>query len=134
MIEKLHDHLLDEMKTNTRTDTIFIIAAISLNLITLAVNSAVAATDNSAQKIMIFSVFTMLVIVVNLISIFGLMKGRQTRTKLLEGLMMMYKDQKVSKYYDPSIMANYSTRYILFTTVVSLTGLVAILVPLILII
>jgi hypothetical protein len=132
MIEKLHDHMLEEMKTNTRTDTIFILSAIALNLITLAVNSAVAASDNSTQKIMIFSVFSMLVIIVNLISIFGLMKGRQTRSKLLHGLLLMYQDKKVSKYYDETIVSNYGVRYILFTVVVTLTGIVAILVPLIL--
>ena len=43
MIERVHEHIMDELRTNTRTDTIFVLTAIALNLLTLGVNSAIAA-------------------------------------------------------------------------------------------
>ena len=132
MIEKLHDHILEELKTNTRTDIIFILSAISLNLITLAINSAVSQSDKTAETVMIFTMFTLLLIIVNIVSIIGLMKGKQTRNKLLKGLLKMYEDNGVAKYYDSSILSNYNVRYVLFTVVVAFTGITAITVPIIL--
>jgi hypothetical protein len=132
MIEKLHDHILEELKTNTRTDIIFILTAIALNLITLAVNSAVAAESDSTQAMMIFVMFTLLMVMVNIVAVFGLLKGKQTRSKLLEGLIKMYEDKGVAKYYDRSILSNYNTRYILFIIAVAVTGITAITIPFIL--
>jgi len=43
MIERVHEHIMDELRTNTRTDTIFVLTAIALNLLTLGVNSAIGA-------------------------------------------------------------------------------------------
>ena len=42
MIEQVHKHLVSELQQNTRTDTIFIITAILLNLLSLGINSAMA--------------------------------------------------------------------------------------------
>jgi len=42
MIEYVHKHITSELNQNTRTDTIFILTSIFLNLITLAVNSAMS--------------------------------------------------------------------------------------------
>ncbi|MBA7606344.1 hypothetical protein ES703_13492 [subsurface metagenome] len=36
MIERVHEHVIAELQQNTRTDTIFIVTAILLNLIILA--------------------------------------------------------------------------------------------------
>jgi len=74
------------------------------------------------------------VIVVNFVVIIGLLKGKQTRIKLINGLLKMYKDQGVEGYYDASLLSNYSTRYNLFLVAVVFTGLIAIVVPLVLII
>jgi hypothetical protein len=76
----------------------------------------------------------MLVLVINAIAIIGLAKGKQTRFKLLTGLELMYTDQGVAKYYDPSILSNYNVRYVLFILAVTCTGAVAIIVPIILLI
>jgi hypothetical protein len=73
--------------------------------------------------------FVALIIVVNLVAIFGLLKGKQTRSKLLNGLLSMYKDQNVEKYYDSSLISNYNTRYNLFILVVVITGVISIIVP-----
>ncbi|MBI3040693.1 MAG: hypothetical protein HYY80_03455, partial [Chloroflexi bacterium] len=43
MIERVHEHIVFELGTNARTDIIFVLAAIILNLVSLGVNSGVAA-------------------------------------------------------------------------------------------
>ena len=135
MIERVQRHIIEELKQNTRTDTIFVLTAIFLNLITLGINSAVASErgrDDTTTWAVFFS-FMALLIVVNFVAEIGLIKGRQTRGKLLEGLMKMYRDQGVDGYYDTSLMGDYNTRYNLFILVVIFTGLIAMIVPLILI-
>ena len=129
MIEHVHKHITSELQQNTKTDIIFILSAILLNLIILAVNSGFANdTKNRESSLLVMFLFVALLILINL----GLLKGKQTRTKLLNGLIKMYKDQNVDKYYDSSLLANYNTRYNLFMMVVVLTGLISIAVPFIL--
>ena len=77
-------------------------------------------------------VFICLIIVVNLVAVIGLIKGKNTREKLLKGLIDMYKDQNVDKYYDASLLGNYNLRYNLFILVVVVTGVIASIVPFIL--
>lgn len=133
MIERVHEHIITELQQNSRTDTIFILTAIILNLLTLGINSAVAASnDRDATMWTVFFTFIALLIVVNFVVEVGLLKGRQTRTKLINGLLKMYKDQGVEGYYDASLLSNYTTRYNLFMLVVIFTGLIAMVVPLIL--
>ena len=130
MIEHVHTHITSELQQNTKTDIIFILSSIVLNLITLAVNSGMvekSRTDNTILAVMF--IFVALVILINLVAIFGILKGKQTRTKLLKGLLLMYKDQNVEKYYDESLLSSYSVRYNLFIMVVVCTGIIAIIVP-----
>ena len=130
MIEHVHNHITSELQQNTKTDIIFILAAILLNLIILAVNSGFSDKSRGDETyLVIMFLFVALLILINLVVIFGLLKGKQTRTKLLNGLIKMYKDQNVDKYYDSSLLANYNTRYNLFMMVVVLTGLISIAVP-----
>jgi len=125
MLERVHQHIIDELQQNTRTDTVFILTAIFLNLLTLAINSAVAAgDDNSATEWTVFFIFLSLLVVVNFIVMVGLVKGKQTRIKLINGLLRMYKDQGVEGYYDASLLSNYATRYDLFLFATVFTGLV----------
>jgi len=130
MIEYVHKHITSELQQNTKTDIIFIISAIALNLIILAVNSGFVNQSRSDDTyLVIMFLFVALLILVNVVVIFGLLKGKQTRSKLLKGLMSMYVDQKVEKYYDSTLLSNYNTRYVLFMLVVVLTGLISIIVP-----
>ena len=76
--------------------------------------------------------FVGLVILINIVAIFGLLKGKQTRAKLISGLIQMYRDQDVSKYYNESLLNNYSVRYNLFIMVVVCTGLISVVVPFVL--
>lgn len=133
MLEHVHNHITKELEQNTKTDTIFILTSILLNLITLAVNSGLATNpkkENSTLAVMF--VFVTLIVLVNLVVIIGLLKGRQTRMKLTNGLLKMYKDQDVAKYYDESLLGNYNVRYNLFIMVVVCTGVIATIVPFIL--
>jgi len=130
MIEHVHKHIINELQQNTRTDTIFILTSILLNLVALGVNSALvkdSRTDNSLLIVMYLFVF--LIIVINTVVIFGILKGKQTRQKLVDGLLKMYQDQGVDKYYDESLLSNYSIRYNLFIMVVVCTGVIAMVVP-----
>jgi hypothetical protein len=134
MIEKLHDHILDELRTNTRTDTIFIVVAVLLNLIAMALNSGFATDEANRMptRLLLVITITVLVVVINMVAIAGLQKGKLTRLKLLGGLLKIYEDKNVSQYYDPSILSAYSTRYNLFTLAVVFTGLASVAVPVIL--
>ncbi len=80
----------------------------------------------------VFALFVTLVIVVNTVVVLGLRRGRQTRRKLLSGLLRMYADHNVADYYDASILESYDTRYNLFTIAVLFTGMVSIAVPMVL--
>jgi len=130
MLEHVHNHIIKELEQNTKTDTIFILTSIVLNLITLGVNSGMIEKSRTEQSaLMVMFIFVVLIVVVNLVVIIGLLKGRQTRVKLTNGLIAMYKDQNVSKYYDESLLDNYNVRYNLFLMVVVCTGLIASVVP-----
>jgi hypothetical protein len=130
MIEQVHKHITSELQQNTRSDTIFIITAIFLNLLALGINASVAeGSRDETDLFIVMFVIVALVVVVNLIVIFGLIKGKQTRSKLIGGLLRMYKDQNVEGYYDTSLLINYNTRYNLFILAVVFTGIVAIAIP-----
>jgi type IV secretory pathway component VirB8 len=133
MIEHVHTHITSELQQNTKTDTIFILTSIFLNLLTLAVNSGmVEKSRTDTSQLIVMFIFVALIVVVNVVIIIGLMKGKETRTKLISGLIRMYEDQDVAKYYDSSLLHNYNTRYNLFILVVIFTGLIATVVPFVL--
>ena len=132
MIERVHEHIISELGTNSRTDTIFILTGIILNLLVLAINSAIASSDPGTATIIVMFALVALLIVVNLIVELGLIRGRQTRVKLLNGLLKMYKDQGVADYYDQSLLSDYRMRYNLFMFGVLFIGLVALIIPFVL--
>jgi len=129
MIERVHEHIIGELGTNTRTDTIFVITAIILNLVTLGVNSGLASSREDTTQTIVMFTFVALIIVVNFVAEIGLIRGKQMRQKLLNGLLKMYKDQGVEGYYDASLMGDYTIRYNLFMLTVLFTGLIAIVIP-----
>ena len=134
MLERLHEHIVSELGHSSRTDTIFVVAAILFDLIVLGINSGIATeaqdtprTDND----IVLGVFIFVTILVNTIAVIALAVGRGTRSKLQEGLIAMYRDNSVDQYYDVSLVRNYRTRYVLFGAVILVLGITAILVPLI---
>ena len=130
MIEHIHKHIIAELGQNTRTDTIFVLSAILLNLIALAVNSSLTGGSRDKSTLLIVMlIFVALIIVINIVAIFGLMKGKQTRARLINGLLKMYEDKNVSQYYDSQLIGNYNTRYNLFIFLITFTGLISIIIP-----
>jgi len=130
MLEYVHKHIVSELQQSAKTDIIFILSSIVLNLITLAINSGSVEKSRTDDTILVVMfIFVALVILINVVAIIGLLKGKQTRTKLLNGIITMYKDQHVDKYYDESLLSSYSVRYNLFIMVVVCTGVISIIVP-----
>jgi len=135
MIEKVHEHIINELQQSTRTDTIFVVTAVIFNLIVLGINSAVAGNAVSehakASDDFILSIFILMTLVVNIISIRALATGKNTRGKLLQGLLSMYKDNQVDKYYNAALLSNYDKRYFSFTVVILCMAMTSIIVPLV---
>jgi hypothetical protein len=130
VLERVHQHITDELQQGARTDTIFVITAVLFNLIVLGVNSAVAG-DAGMPNDLILVVLILMNLIVNAISIAALFFGRGTRNKLLSGLLAMYADHDVDRYYDPSLLTNYNKRYMLFGGVILALAVTSIVVPLI---
>jgi hypothetical protein len=135
MIKKVHQHIINELQQSTRTDTIFVLTAILFNLIVLAINSGIASSATSknakASDDFILAIFMIMTLVVNFIVIKALMTGKNTRGKLLQGLVLMYQDNQVDKYYDASLLTNYDKRYFSFTVVILSIAFTSIVVPLV---
>jgi hypothetical protein len=127
MLDKIHAHILDELRINARTDTIFIISSVAINFITLAINSAIS--DSRKDDILMMFCFVILTIVVCVVAEIGLIRGRQASAKLINGLIEMYKDNGIDKYYNPSLLKFYKLRYNLFVIIILVTGLISIIVP-----
>ena len=79
----------------------------------MAINSAVsgAAADNGSYAAgdVILAVFIAVTILINTIAVTALYLGRRTRNLLLEGLVDMYRDNEVKKYYSEELLSNYGT-------------------------
>lgn len=135
MLSQVHEHIVRELGESSRTDTIFVLTAIVFNLIVLAVNSGLASEavtrGGSATYDTVLVVFIVMTVLLNVVALVALILGRRTRRMLLDGLVAMYRDNEVAKYYDPSLMANYGIRYQLFAAVIGMLALTAIVVPLI---
>ena len=132
MISELHQHMVIELQQSSKTDTVFVISAVFFNLIVLGINWGVAnaAQEGTGGNDLIFAVLVIATILINLFCIRALLAGRQTRTRLISGLIEMYKDNGIEKYYDPMLLDTYSTRYRLFVSVLYILGGIAIIVPL----
>ena len=134
MLERIHEHIVNELGQSSRTDTIFVVTAVVFNLIVLGVNSAVAseaADGGDAVADVILGVLIAMGLLINAIAVIALNVGRGTRDKLLKGLLDMYRDNDVVQYYNPSLLTNYGKRYWLFTGVIACLALTAIVVPLV---
>ena len=126
MLEQIHEHIMSDLQQGARTDTVFVVTAIVFNLVMLGVNSATAG----GAEVLIFAILIVMGVLINGLSIVALQFGKQTRNKLLTGMLAMYRDNDVDKYYDPSLFTNYDRRYSLFMGVILCLAITAILVPL----
>jgi len=133
MIDRVHEHIVSELQQGARTDTVFVVIAVLLNLVMLAISSGIAQdTAENGSTSAVLAAFIALTAVVNVVVVFGLLKGKETRARLIGGLLKLYADQKVDGYYDPALLGKYNARYSLFIVAVVSMGAVAIAVPLLL--
>ncbi len=133
MIDRVHQHIVSELQQGARTDTVFVLIAVLLNLLMLGISSGIAQESaDSGTTTAVLGLFMGLTVVVNLVAVFGLLKGKETRARLIGGLLKLYADQQVDGYYDPGLLNNYGTRYHLFIVAIVCMGAVAIVVPLLL--
>lgn len=135
MLGQVHDHIVRELSESSRTDTIFVLTAIIFNLIVLGINSGVstAATEEGAAVTydLLLAVFIAMTILLNIVAVTALIMGRRNRLTLIDGLVSMYRDNEVDKYYDPSLVSNYGVRYLLFAGVIATLAITSIIAPLI---
>ncbi len=135
MIDKVHQHIMNDLQQSSRTDTIFVVTAVIFNLIVLAINSSVASSaaseKASSSDDFVLIAFIIMALIVNSISIVALYAGKNVRNKLLKGLLSMYRDNEVDKYYDFSLLTDYSKRYFLFTAIVLCLAITSVLVPIV---
>ena len=133
MLEKVHDHIVGELQQNARTDTIFVITAVAFNFVALAISWSVAGNPYGRQRGQspdwILGLLFVITLVINVLSIRALSAGKRTRLRLLKGLLEMYRDQGVDRYYDAAVLEDYSKRYSQFIGVVVVVGAMALLVP-----
>ncbi|HUX16863.1 MAG TPA: hypothetical protein VMW52_10355 [Phycisphaerae bacterium] len=133
MIDRVHQHIVSELQQGARTDTVFVLIAVLLNLVMLGISSGIAQESaENGTTTAVLGLFMALTVVVNLVAVFGLLKGKETRARLIGGLLKLYADQQVDGYYDPALLKNYGARYHLFIVAVVCMGAVAIVVPLLL--
>ncbi len=135
MLKNVHRHILNELQQSSRTDTIFIISAVLYNLVVLGISWGVAAESspeksNSPENDFILALLIIATLLINFFIIKALQSGKITRLKLLEGLVTMYKDNEVDKYYDPDLLKSYVTRYKLFSVIIGILAAIAIIIPL----
>jgi hypothetical protein len=135
MLKELHNHVVTELQQNSRTDTVFVVAAVLFNLVVLGINWGVASSASQpgegSGKDAILVLLILGTLAINVFAARALAAGRRTRAKLVGGLLSMYRDQGVDKYYDPSLLDNFGARYRLFILVLGILAVLAIVVPLI---
>ena len=136
MLGQVHDHIVRELSESSRTDTIFVLTAIIFNLIVLGINSGVstAATEEEGAAVtydLLLAVFIAMTVLLNIVAVTALIMGRRNRLILISGLVSMYRDNEVDKYYDPSLVSNYGVHYLLFAGVIATLAITSIIAPLI---
>lgn len=135
MLKEIHGHMVNELQTTARTDTIFVVAAVLFNLIVLGINWGVATEaargQGAGDNDVILGLLIVGMILINAFAMRALQAGRSTRQKLVEGLRQMYVDNGVAKYYSDDLLASFRMRYTLFTLVLVVLAAIAIVVPLI---
>lgn len=135
MLKEIHNHIVNELQQNAKTDTVFVVAAVLFNLVVLGINWGVAHEasrgNNTGENDLILGLLICGTLLINIFSTRALIAGRTSRERLLHGLKRMYEDNDVAKYYDDDLLGTYRARYTLFTLVLSVLAAIAIGVPLV---
>ena len=149
MKDRLHGEISAELEQTTKTDKTTVVVAIILNFIFLFANMAFASgawstnydyrndgsfTTSTEFNLSLFAAFLILLgvtIVFDFFVVRALSKGVERRIKLTEGLVKMYQEEGLDKYYDPAIIQGYQSRYGLYKNIVLIMGILAVAVPLV---
>ena len=135
MLERLHHHLTEELQHNARIDTIAIIIAIAFNLVVLGINSAVAGAGYGSgfrlPEDIILVAFFIVTFLVNGLAVLALIRSKMNSTKIMEGLLEMYRDNEVDKYFHPTLLTGLKVRYWLFIGIAVTLGAASVFSPLI---
>lgn len=136
MLAHLHAHIIEELKQSAKTDTVFVVVAVAFNLIALGINWGAAGSSYRTEprpvgNDVIFVILLLSTLAITVTALRALLVGKTTRLSLLDGLRRLYEDEGVATYYDASLTDQYGRRYVLFSFVVGLLGVVAVLVPLV---
>ena len=135
MLKEIHDHIVNELQQNAKTDTVFVISAVLFNLVVLGINWGVASSASGghdpARNDFILGLLIVGTVLINVFATRALLAGRSSRERLLLGLRKMYEDNDVAKYYDDALLGTYNARYRLFVLVLLVLASIAIAVPLI---
>ena len=135
MLKEIHGHIVNELQQNSRTDTVFVVAAVLFNLVVLGINWGVASEaargTDAVRHDFILALLIAATLLINLFAVRALAAGRASRERLLHGLNRMYVDNDVAKYYDEDLLGTYRARYTLFTLVLAVLAVIAIVVPLV---
>ena len=71
MLERLHEHINEELRVNTKTDTIFVITGIVFNFVMLGISSAMADqatgdwTENTTTPTIVLVITMTISVIVN---------------------------------------------------------------------
>ena len=134
MLNQVHEHVVSELNQGARTDTVFVVVSVLFDLVVLGINWSVADHHSYPVRVHdqdpILALLVLVTLAINFFVIRALVAGRQTRLSLVSGLIAMYKDNGVDKYYDARLLDTYATRYALFISVIVSLALVSIAVPL----
>ncbi len=134
MLDRLHQHMTEELQRNAKVDTIAILISVGFNLLVLGINSALAAAGGGRSSLtedLVLMSFFVLIAVVNGLTVYALSLGRSNSSKLLNGLLKMYQDNDVDKYFDSSLLAGMRKRYAVFIAISLALAATSILIPLI---
>ena len=133
MLKEVHEHVVSELQQSAKTDTVFVVTAVLFNLIVLGINWGVASGSGDGghppKNDWILGLLIIGTLFINAFAVRALLTGRDTRRKLLSGLLAMYKDNEVDRYYDASLLDTYGTRYKLFVAVLVILAAISIAVP-----
>ncbi|MDH5178058.1 MAG: hypothetical protein OEZ39_16260 [Gammaproteobacteria bacterium] len=140
MIEGIHKHLLTELDRAGRADTIFVLSGIGFNLLVLAINWAQAGDitrryvgHNNIDNIIIFIIFLLGSVIVTTSCLLILRNNKNICYQCHTALLKIYADTDVEKYMPSGMTTLGNKRFNLSVIVVAGTGLIAVIVPLVVI-
>ncbi len=133
---RVQEQITIELEQSAKTDATVVKTAIAINIVFLGVNSSVAAGASSGESggmTAILFVLIAVVAVINIVVTRALFRGRDRRVSLTEKLGKLLKEEEegMEEIYDSSLIEGYKTRYDMFTTVVLVLGVAAVIVPII---